>query len=587
MKEKIFEKAKPYIKGNKKLRDPQVEGYTEATKHFVKKDAVREVGMILPVGCGKSGLIAIIPFGVKASRALVVAPNRAIRDELKNNFYPSHEKYFYKKCDVLTEEPFPEMTPIEGARINRSLLDESDVVVTNIGQLQGKENKWLNSLPDDYFDIILFDEAHHNPADSWVRVLDKFPKAKIVNFSATPRRADGQIMSGKIIYHYPIFKAIDKGYIKKMRAWVLNPDMLEYVDTRTGKQYRLTLNEIREKATNDSAFRRSIGQSEKTLNSIVDASIQALKQVRKNTSDDNHKIIAAAQNFSHCHDIVRAYQERGLRVDFVHSKKEGASKENDRVKKKLDNHELDVIVQVNMLGEGFDHPYLSVAAVFKIFANLSPFVQFVGRVMRVIQGSKDNTGIVVFHAGSNIAQVWTDFQDFSGADQDYFKKLLPDPEEVIFTGDNEIVEREPTTRTVTAHTFEIQHQGKVTLKEDDLLRHTERKALERLREMGVIEQTHVTKFDKWNANLKWIDSKAKTAAGKILSENGWSAVGYNLDKRKIHDNYVFVVSEIHRAINNHIGKPSKSRKDYTIEEAERARKDFDHIVEDVANKLQE
>ena len=33
-----------------------------------------------------------------------------------------------------------------------------------------------------------------------------------------------------------------------------------------------------------------------------------------------------------------------------------------------------------MLGEGFDHPYLSVASVFSIFASLAPFVQFVGRI---------------------------------------------------------------------------------------------------------------------------------------------------------------------------------------------------------------
>jgi superfamily II DNA or RNA helicase len=52
---------------------------------------------------------------------------------------------------------------------------------------------------------------------------------------------------------------------------------------------------------------------------------------------------------------------------------------------KLNQHELDVIVQVRKLGEGFDHPYLSVAAIFSIFNNLSPFVQFVGRIMRVIE----------------------------------------------------------------------------------------------------------------------------------------------------------------------------------------------------------
>ncbi len=582
-----FQRVEPNIKDNKNLREPQEDGYAVVAQYYNDGGVKREIGMVLPVGCGKSGLISLLPFSVKSKRTLVVAPNLAIREELKNNLHPGHDKYFYKKCNVLKDSECPEMVPIEGARINQSLLDVSDIVVTNIGQLQGEENKWLNSLPEDYFDLILFDEAHHNPAESWVRVREKFPSANIVNFSATPRRADGQMMSGEIIYNYPIYKAIEKGYVKKIRAWVLNPATLEYVNTETGERCELTLNEIRDKAAVDAKFRRSIGQSDKTLISIVDASIQALKQIRKQTGDDKHKIIAAAQNYNHCHDIVRAYQERGLRVDFVHSKKEGMSIENERVKQKLENNELDVIVQVNMLGEGFDHPYLSVAAVFKIFASLSPFVQFVGRIMRVIQGSVDNTGIVVFHAGSNIAPVWSDFQDFSGVDQDYFKKLLPDPEEIIFGGENEIIEREPNQKKVIAKIFEIESQGEITLKEDDLLRRKkqERDFLESLHDKGVIDKAQVTKYDQWQADLKWLDSKAKTAAGQILAENKLPAPGRQLDKRKIHDNFVYVVSEIHSAVNNHVGRPSGSRGEYTIEEVALARRDFDDIVNEVGNKI--
>jgi superfamily II DNA or RNA helicase len=67
-------------------------------------------------------------------------------------------------------------------------------------------------------------------------------------------------------------------------------------------------------------------------------------------------------------------------VDAVHSRE--GSVANQRVMQRLESHQLDVIVQVRKLGEGFDHPRLSVAAVFSIFSNLSPFVQFVGRIMR-------------------------------------------------------------------------------------------------------------------------------------------------------------------------------------------------------------
>lgn len=122
----------------------------------------------------------------------------------------------------------------------------------------------------------------------------------------------------------------------------------------------------------------------------------------------------------HCKQIVAKFRERGLRADYIHSRED--SKVNDTVLAKVDRHELDVIVQVCMLGEGFDHPYLSVAAVFSIFATLSPFVQFVGRIMRVIKqdapGDPLNVGTVVFHAGANTVKAWDDFKDFAEADQE-------------------------------------------------------------------------------------------------------------------------------------------------------------------------
>jgi superfamily II DNA or RNA helicase len=60
-------------------------------------------------------------------------------------------------------------------------------VVTNIQQLQrgGNDNRWLADLPEDYFDLILFDEGHHNVADSWEVLRQKFPAARIVSFHSS------------------------------------------------------------------------------------------------------------------------------------------------------------------------------------------------------------------------------------------------------------------------------------------------------------------------------------------------------------------------------------------------------------------
>ena len=89
---------------------------------------------------------------------------------------------------------------------------------------------------------------------------------------------------------------------------------------------------------------------------------------------------------------------------------------------------LDCIVQVQMLGEGFDHPRLSVAAIFRPFRSLAPYIQFVGRVMRVIQESQpdhpDNQGHVVSHVGLNNDERWSEFRELDLEDQELVHSWL-------------------------------------------------------------------------------------------------------------------------------------------------------------------
>ncbi|MGG4036519.1 DEAD/DEAH box helicase family protein, partial [Paenibacillus cisolokensis] len=210
-------------------RIPQKEAYTKIFEHYEGQPDVRETSIILPVGCGKSGLITLTPFAVKSRRALVIAPGINIAGQLYKDFDPTKEDMFYIKCRVLNGQEYPEPAEIRGTATNVSDLEEADVVITNIQQLQGNNNRWLRALPSDFFDLILFDEAHHNVAESWNILREAFPEARIVNYSATPRRSDGQLMSGEIIYSFPIVRAIEEGYVKKLKAVVLNPQTLKYV----------------------------------------------------------------------------------------------------------------------------------------------------------------------------------------------------------------------------------------------------------------------------------------------------------------------------------------------------------------------
>jgi superfamily II DNA or RNA helicase len=235
-----FQTREPAVIDNPKIRTPQKEAYAALMEFAASGDpTLREVGIILPVGCGKSGTITLTPFAFKATRTLVIAPGLNIADQLQKEFNPAQPDMFYVKCNVLDGQPYPEPVEIRGTSSNVADLKEADVVITNIAQLQGgSANRWLQQLSNDFFDLILFDEGHHNVAASWEGLRAHFPAAKIVNFSATPARADGQIMAGRIIYSYPIFRAIQEGYVKRLKALVLNPQTLRYVREEDGQRSR-------------------------------------------------------------------------------------------------------------------------------------------------------------------------------------------------------------------------------------------------------------------------------------------------------------------------------------------------------------
>ncbi|AHJ71462.1 hypothetical protein A254_01877 (plasmid) [Zymomonas mobilis subsp. mobilis NRRL B-12526] len=168
-----------------------------------------------------------------------------------------------------------------------------------------------------------------------------------------------------------IFEAIREGYVKRLKAIQLNPRTLRYVRREDGQEIEVGLDEVCRLGEQDADFRRSIVTSTETLNTIVDASIRELYRLRKETRECRLKIIASTLNYEHCRQVVEAYVARGMRASYVHSRENAPA--NEKVMQQLESHELDVIVQVRKLGEGFDHPYLSVAAVFSIFRQPVPF----------------------------------------------------------------------------------------------------------------------------------------------------------------------------------------------------------------------
>ena len=583
------------IAENEQLRIPQREGWQRISAHYSADDAVNEVGIVLPVGCGKSGLISLSPYAVAATRALVIAPGTRIRDQLANDMRANSAQNFYDRFGVLSADAeFPEVAVVQSGRTNMDDIRHADVVVANIQQIAGEDNRWLDELSNDFFDLILVDEAHHNTAESWRQVKRRFPAARIINFSATPARADGDLMEGQVIYSFPVLRAIEAGYVKRLRAKMLRPETLRYIDREQGERV-IDAEEARRLGETNAEFRRGIVMSDETLASIVQQSIHELRRLREETGEQRLKIIASAINYDHCIQIKEAFRARGLRADYVHSREAQA---NDRVFERLENHELDVIVQARMLGEGFDHPFLAVAMVGSIFANLGPFVQFVGRIMRAIEQNRPrhpkNQGVVVFHVGANVARRWNDFRQFSEADQEFFADLLPEAEEVQFF-DGDAADRVPGGGG-RIEPVEILEERDVRAADLDPIGDPQAAALlEQLANLGVtpdqaaqeIRRIRMTRQDRREARRAALNDRVQNESGGILGRCGIKPGGRTLDPRKRERNFAWVASELHRRLNEHVGGASADRQNFTLDQLNAAHDACPDVVAALERELRD
>jgi len=426
---RFFSETSVNVWQNTSLREPQIEGYFAIRDHFAR--STEPCYVQLPVGCGKTGLIGLCPFGIAKGRVLVIAPNLIIRDNIRRELNIGTPNCFYTKRGVFVPKNGPYISELKtGANIHD--CDAAHIIVANIQQFAGHRNKWYEALPSDYFDMILVDEGHHNVAETWTRLFNHFPDAKVVSFTATPLRSDGQIVAGERVYRFGYARSMLLGFISQIDALFVKPTQITF--TMEGETRTLGIDEILSMREKD-WFSRGVAMSDECNRSIVNASVQQLYHVRSLGSP--RQLIAVACSIRHATQVAALYKEHGLRVEILHSRLD--EDERTRIEAALRNGVADVVVQVNILGEGYDLPTLSVAAVFRPYRSLSPYVQFVGRILRLAQPdvpySPANHVYLVSHVGLNDERWWSDFTNFDKDDQEFFKEYLQGELEVDGDGD--------------------------------------------------------------------------------------------------------------------------------------------------------
>jgi len=559
------------------LRDCQKEAYLAVRDYFANSiNTEKHILVQLPTGTGKSAVIAISPYEVAKGKVLILTPNLTLANQIEQDIdiFENPNDNIYKKLGLFSEQFYDENTAYP-LRLNDSVssndIDEHQIIIANYQQLNDVE-KWFKGR-EDSVDLIIIDEAHHQKAKTYQEVINFFPQAKILSFTATPFRSDGQPLDGKVIYTYHFSDAIKKGYIRNIKVCDIAPESISLVgmfNDKDGKEYSLEdILKLKEEAW----FRRGIALSQDCCDSIASKSFEKLLDLRSSNPNDTHQIIAAAISKRHAREFVKpAFERLGLKVGLVSTEE----KNNDVTLRKLKQGKIDVIVNIGMLGEGFDHKPLGVAAIFRPFASLNPYIQFLGRVIRE-NGSTKNCW-VVSHLGLNQISRFKEFKLFDSDDKLILEKLLSGSNQE--GGESSFVDT-PERSSIEVKISEIGDSilefnedyvdlSKVDKIEKAIGRLNENEARELLTRLGFDAvsintastlKKRVKPINKKRAAQSSLNEASKSIAVDIISALGLGM--YSRDFNPLSKNFVWVKAKVDREINKRLGIKQAERKKVT------------------------
>ncbi|MDU2224560.1 MAG: DEAD/DEAH box helicase family protein [Haemophilus parainfluenzae] len=406
-----FKSTPVNIVGNNKLRTPQIEAYINIKEYF-QQNPTGEALVVLPTGTGKSGLISIAPFDVSDGRVLIITPGLITRDSIKKTQDALQDNFWINHDIIFSIDNLPVLVEYE-SDVSDEHLKQSHIIFSNIHKLSSsRATSLISRVPPDFFDMIIIDESHHAPAESWKKVLEYFSNAKKLHVTGTPYRGDNQELPGQKIHETSLSEVMRAKYVKLLRKETVNAHEL-YFTLPESPNKQLTLEEVLEFKEQE-WIEKCVSLSKDCSLDVIDRSIEQFNSLKELSPTVPHKILAVGCSIKHAEDIAAWYKDKGMSVVIIHSNM--SHEEQQETLMKIENHQCNVVVSVNMLMEGYDHRYLTILALFRPYRSINAFAQIIGRVLRVIPDNEikafeiDNNAVVIFHEQAGLNKMWNIFQ---------------------------------------------------------------------------------------------------------------------------------------------------------------------------------
>lgn len=208
-------------------------------------------------------------------------------------------------------------------------------------------------------DLLVLDEAHHYAADTWARIVDAYPGARLLGLTATPERRDGRPLGDLfdeliVAAHYP--QLVAAGHLVDCRVLRAEVDDVEGLATHPLTAYE-------QHTPGEQAI-------------VFCGAVKVARELASRFTTAGHRAAC-----------VDAKTPRGERDQTIRDYLAGR---------------IRVLTNVYALTEGFDAPNASVCILARTVGHTGSYLQMVGRVLRPAPGKTratliDLTGATLRH----------------------------------------------------------------------------------------------------------------------------------------------------------------------------------------------
>lgn len=310
-------------------------------------EGYRKTLLVLPTGCGKTVVFSSVTENQvnKGHRVLIMAHRGELLDQ--------------------AADKLKEASGLDSVLEKAESTSLGSFLPVTVGSVQSlAQEKRLARFPNNYFQDIIVDEAHHCLSDSYKRVLDHFPDANILGVTATPDRGDmknlGEFFDSKA-YEYSMTEAIREGYLCPIKAQMI-PLELDIADVGI------------------SSGDFSVGEIGHALEPYLQQiAAEMANYCRGRKTVVFLPLIATSQKF--CAMLNAA----GLKAAEVN----GNSDDRSEVLADFEAGKYDVLCNSMLLTEGWDCPSVDCIVVLRPTKIRSLYQQMVGRGMRLSPGKSE------------------------------------------------------------------------------------------------------------------------------------------------------------------------------------------------------